>query len=161
MLIAHSPPANPLDRLTVVGCIYDAVVNLGGFGMPVARDAVAETAQAYYDRRNPGTHTTLASVDRLIRAAAEQLLPHGIRLFVPRDEKGKRMDGRLRIELRDEATDCEGRQTSPRPVAIGCASSPAPLVVAPPRPAPNARVEKSEQARSCGCGGGLVQVVPL
>lgn len=98
-LLVSSPPANPLDPLTVVGCIYDAAVALGAWSFPVARDAVAETAQAYYDKRNPERHTTLASVDRLIRAAALKLQLHGIRLIVPRDDDGKRLDGRLRLEF--------------------------------------------------------------
>lgn len=98
--VRPSPPPNPLDSRTVVGCIYDAVVNLGGYGMPVGRDAVSETAQAYYCKRNPGTATTLASVDRLVRVAAIELDKVGVRLYVPRDDRGKRMDGRLRMEVK-------------------------------------------------------------
>ena len=110
-------PDNPCPKSTVEGCIWDTLVALGAYGMPVGRDRVCEEVQDLYRRRNPEHNTTFASVDKLLRVLAQTLDARpdlGWRLVVPIDGKGKRMDGRVQLvrpskrTAVDEAIDAAG-----------------------------------------------------
>lgn len=98
-------PDNPCDRKTVEGCAWDVLLAAGAYMMAVSRDRVLEEVQTLYRARNPEHNTTLASVDKLLRVLAQTLetLP-GMewRLVVPKDAKGVRMDGRVKL-VRTEA----------------------------------------------------------
>jgi hypothetical protein len=93
-------PDNPCDRKTVEGCAWDVLIAAGAFMMPVSRDRVLEDVQTLYRARNPNGNTTLASVDKLLRVLAQTLDARtdlGWRLVVPKDDKGVRLDGRVKL----------------------------------------------------------------